>query len=712
MLYALLTVLALLGNPSSAVANGYDVYACQASIAGGANHSFAPVADPGSTAYTSCPAGEGLVARNGWDGANSGLDQGAYMIFDAPSGTQVETISFEAGWQRHRCEWGLHVVASGFDLGGRLVWGYPSNQFCDHQQFPGGFFEYRFTHQIDAPRVRIESRCGAGWCARDGVAAIRIKNVHVRVRDDTPAALAAGRGALWTSNGWLSGQQAVGFDAADGAGVRDVYVRVDGREIAHRVNACDHTLRAPCSGMSLDESFLTAGFGGDGEHSLTLEAVDVAGNPSSVSRTVRIDNSPPDAPQDLVVVGGEGWRASNDFDLRWKLAPHKSGARVAAAEYELCPAAGGKCIRGSQTRPEISSIDDLKVPEPGEYLLKLWLRDEAGNHDPRLAAGLVRLRYDDASPELAFEPLTAEDPTLLAVRTSDRGSGVTGGEIALRRRGQERWVGLPTSVDGSRLVARLDDERLGDGLYELRARAGDAAGNERSTDKRLDGRTAEMTLPLRLKTRLRAGMVRRKGRRARLARSAYVRYGQLVRVRGRLTTPEGNPMQGLEVRAFTQVRDGVTPPRLVATVRTTRTGRFSFLVRRGPSRTIRIRYGGTGQIRSATRIVVLNVRSRTSLRSSRRRLSNGETVRFRGRIRTGRIPPRGKLVELQVWVRGRYRTFATTRAGRRGTWRYDYRFDGTRGRHTYRFRAKLPPENGYPFASGMSRVVRVRVSGG
>jgi hypothetical protein len=60
---------------------------------------------------------------------------------------------------------------------------------------------------------------------------------------------------------------------------------------------------------------------------------------------------------------------------------------------------------------------------------------------------------------------------------------------------------------------------------------------------------------------------------------------------------------------------------------------------------------------------------------------------------------------------GRWRTFATTRAARNGLWRYDYRFDGTRGLQTYRFRAKVPPEAGYPFVSGRSGVVRVRVRG-
>jgi hypothetical protein len=207
----------------------------------------------------------------------------------------------------------------------------------------------------------------------------------------------------------------------------------------------------------------------------------------------------------------------------------------------------------------------------------VWLRDQAGNNDPRLAAPPLKLRYDDVSPQAAFEPLSADDPTRLVVDTTDKGSGVASGQIEMRRKGREQWLALPTSLDGQRLVARIDDTRLGDGVFELRARAVDQAGNERSTDLRTDGSPAEVTLPLRLKTKLRGGLVQRRGRHTRLARAAYVRYGQLVRVRGRLVTPEGNPMQDVEVQAFTQVRDGSAPPRLIATVRTSRTGRFTFL---------------------------------------------------------------------------------------------------------------------------------------
>ena len=67
---------------------------------------------------------------------------------------------------------------------------------------------------------------------------------------------------------------------------------------------------------------------------------------------------------------------------------------------------------------------------------------------------------------------------------------------------------------------------------------------------------------------------------------------------------------------------------------------------------------------------------------------------------------------MQAYFRGRWRTFSTVRAGNGGGWRFPYRFGGTVGRVTYRFRARLPSEGGYPFISGNSRVVRVVVVGG
>jgi hypothetical protein len=115
-------------------------------------------------------------------------------------------------------------------------------------------------------------------------------------------------------------------------------------------------------------------------------------------------------------------------------------------------------------------------------------------------------------------------------------------------------------------------------------------------------------------------------------------------------------------------------------------------------------------VRSLTRTVPVRVQAATTITVSRRQVVNGDAVRFRGRIRGGHLPAR-KRVELQFYARGKWRTFASTRAKRSGRWGYSYRFDGSRGTVRWRFRALITPETGYPYTAGRSRPVAVTVRG-
>jgi hypothetical protein len=149
----------------------------------------------------------------------------------------------------------------------------------------------------------------------------------------------------------------------------------------------------------------------------------------------------------------------------------------------------------------------------------------------------------------------------------------------------------------------------------------------------------------------------------------------------------------------------------VATLKTSDRGGFAYVAPAGVSRTVRFRYAGTAVVRPAKRDVELNVAALSTIALPRYRYVNGSTAHFRGRVLGGHIPAKGKIVELQVFLRGRFRTFATTRADRHGRWRYDYRFDGTSGRQTYRFRVHIPTEATYPYDPGASRRVTVVVRG-
>ena len=140
-------------------------------------------------------------------------------------------------------------------------------------------------------------------------------------------------------------------------------------------------------------------------------------------------------------------------------------------------------------------------------------------------------------------------------------------------------------------------------------------------------------------------------------------------------------------------------------------GKFRFKLKATRNREMLFRYGGSAQIGAATTDFTMLVPAATSIRPDRRRLLNGQQVLFSGQVLTRPLPTQGKLVEMQAYFRGRWRTFSTVRAGANGRWRFPYRFDGTVGRVTYRFRARLPAEGGYPFISGNSGIVEVVVFG-
>jgi hypothetical protein len=109
----------------------------------------------------------------------------------------------------------------------------------------------------------------------------------------------------------------------------------------------------------------------------------------------------------------------------------------------------------------------------------------------------------------------------------------------------------------------------------------------------------------------------------------------------------------------------------VATLRTSRTGRFTYLLPAGPNRILRFRYPGAPLVRAQTREVDVRVRADTTIRVHRKLVVNGEPITVVGRLRGDTIPEDGKLLELQWFARGKFRTFRTFHAARpEGIMRY------------------------------------------
>lgn len=211
-------------------------------------------------------------------------------------------------------------------------------------------------------------------------------------------------------------------------------------------------------------------------------------------------------------------------------------------------------------------------------------------------------------------------------------------------------------------------------------------------------------------TRLTAG--RRKGKR-RLVSRPTLKLGRRATIRGRLTVGRGKRKRGIEgqrLLVYKRVRVQGARYRRAGSVVTGKRGRYRYRTGAGPSRRLQFVYPGNARRAGTVGKVSLRVRARLRLRVDRRAVQNGEAVQLRGRLRGGKVPPQGALLELQVFVGGQWRPFATPRSDRRGRFAFPYRFQTVTSTASFKFRAVLRRQPTYPF-TGRSRAVRVRVQG-
>ncbi|MBE2316690.1 hypothetical protein DVA67_011950 [Solirubrobacter sp. CPCC 204708] len=672
------------------------------------------------------PACPDLVARN--IGQPWLTPYGAYggWRFDPPPGTAIATAGLRGslvggnGWQA----W---VASEGISAREMVA--------CPSVSCPQGSTGLTDYPAFNSGALVVGVRCVApGGCSGAGLYSQAVLNSStITLSDGSAPSLSVAGGSL-VSGGWKSGKQTLTVNAADNIGIREVRALVDGVRVSSVVRACDFSQKVPCSN---GQTTLELGLGGlaDGAHTIGVEAIDASGNLNTIAAagTFYVDNTAPAEPLEPQVRGGAGWRAQDEVSVSWRNPP-QNAAPVAGVGYRLCPqpaadadatttaAAQARCRSGARWGNSLTEIKDLELPGPGLWRLQLWLIDAAGNQHSATAVELYGLGYDDAPPEaIAFQAPDPQDPARVRFAASDPVSGLAAGVIEIRREDQSAWQPLDTRVDASGLSALMDDETLPKGLYFLRARVRDAAGLEASNDRAGDGLPATTKLPVRLASRLQAG--RRGSKRCtgrgrhrrchnRLVARPTVRVGRQTRLYGRLTVA-GQPMPNAPVQVWRQLDlTGTGAWEQIATVTTSRTGRFSYLAPRGPARTIRFRYPGSGQIRGRNGDVALRVRAASTIRAGRRTVINGEYVTFRGRLTGGWIPAAGALVELQVRTRGQWRTFAQPRASAQtGRWSYRYRFQTVQGGARFTFRARIRRQPGLPFTTGHTRTVHVRVRG-
>jgi len=726
---------ALFGAPSSAGANEFQINACGADRSNYSTQAFEDFATRGMLWRRACnpegPGIRGLVTANVQRAGRVERGSRSIFVLRAPEGTRFSRFTWSGGAARSDCRYALHLWVYRPDGPTTSIKNVQANKKCASRgriQIATRWSRPRTYDVSGATSIVQRIICmgdnGEPYCASRGKNYISTFTASATVVDVTTPTVGIVQDNPFTRGEWVRGTQSVTYDASDNVGVRAARAVVGGLYGEENARPCDWAQRVPCpngpGAIRVDTTTVA-----EGSQALAVEAYDAAQNISpSGPVTVRVDNTAPGAVP-VTVDGGDGWRNQNNFSLTWVNPEEADRAPVSAARYRVCQARTSDCSDNSRTGAGIQRLADLTVAGPGEWQARVWREDAAGNQEPANASVPVTLRFDPEPPQLAFEPVQAADPTLIAALVTDKVSGLAGGTIELSREGSGSWQALATQQQGSRLVARVDDAALPTGTYLLRATARDQALNQNSTDRRQDGSPMVVNLPLRGRSVMRAGVVtkrivrRKVGRQEKRrtvrrrvttrSRRARVEYGDRVAIGGRLENGDGQSIVGAEVQVLS--RTAAAAEEQLGVVRTDNRGRFRYGASANASRTLRFVYAGTSQMLPAQGEVSLSVMADSTIRARPRRLLNGRAVKFSGRLQSLPAPPVGKLIELQVVLSGRWQTFRTTRTDGRGNWQVRYRFRRTCGLTKYRFRAQLPAEAAYPFESGRTRTVKVRVRG-
>ena len=279
-------------------------------------------------------------------------------------------------------------------------------------------------------------------------------------------------------------------------------------------------------------------------------------------------------------------------------------------------------------------------------------------------------------------------------------------------RGVEHLAVAADPAGGARLVARIDDAALPPGA--LPARAGHGPRRERRRRRGSRRRAAVAAAdPVAdrvgvVKTRI----VRRRHREARggprarrtvrrrvteLRRESRVRWAGRSRSRG--GSPTATASRSPASRSRCSGRAG--GEELLAVLTTDAQGAFSYRAAGSASRTLRFVHPGTPTVLPAESRVTLVVPAAGSFKPSRKRVLNGGRVVFRGRVASLPLPAAGR------WSSSRSSSrpasgppSARCAPTPRGAGRCATGSAASAATRTYRLRARIPAEAGYPFAEG------------
>lgn len=386
--------------PAAAHAGTYEVVSCGAG--GGVNRAWTPFNGdaPSLRAEDSCAPifggpEDGLLAVDRVPGPpNTPAGREAGWRVAAPPGTRITrfTAQYYLG-QTSAGEWLPFIrTAEGAVLQSCVPAG--GQTTCERGATPYSPIGPADTFAVDTAGLDVGVRCAvpSGQCGTGATLHhvwAALYGARVQISDQVAPSMPEASGTL-SRDGYHRGVETVAIAANDNTGIRATRVHVDDQVRVTEPRACDYTLMVPCSNGSGGALTLDTRALADGVHKLDAVAEDPAGNTTKATRSITVDNEPPAPPVGLVL-DGRPRRSVNGFAVRWQ-SPPEQVAPIAAAHWALCPVSGKTpCSTGSARAAGIERVEKLTMPSAGDWDLRVWLEDAAGNSSTERAAGPLRM---------------------------------------------------------------------------------------------------------------------------------------------------------------------------------------------------------------------------------------------------------------------------------------------------------------------------------
>jgi hypothetical protein len=380
-------------------AGTYDVVSCQASGGGGINRAWTVepynstgAAPPALASFSipgtldSCPAVATLTVQTD-PGATKSVKNGDGLafVFRAPAGNTVKSVAIDrfmaarsSSASAQNPSW-LAVARAGTTVGDRTIIGTTAGpDYCNGSAPAAGTYCTQGTNGALSPSTEsianatvvqwgFECQTATTNCVTgNGTASnafMQLQGATVTVEDDTPPVVSAGS----PLDGWHRPQDALVATGADGGGLQDMAVSIDGNPVAFASYTCDFHLPAPCANAP-QLAVPLAGLA-DGPHNLTVTGVDVADNGSRGDRVVDVDGTAPAL--DLVPTKG---RRTITFAVHDALSGVRSGQIAIRAKQTAPFTPLPTTLRGGRLRATVP-----KGKQPSDFGIEVSATDNAGN---------------------------------------------------------------------------------------------------------------------------------------------------------------------------------------------------------------------------------------------------------------------------------------------------------------------------------------------